>query len=207
MLPEPTFHDPQADTRSFNCLFGDELLPNAYSAHHHDAGKHLLNLINDVLDLSKIEASQLTLDLGDYSLKDAVHTVVTAVKPLATSKSTRRSVRALLSLSPCRCARNDRRRAMANCILVVEDQQDNRQILRDLLGNAGFDLIEAENGEQVLAALAKQRPDSSQSRPCAKISTMSDNRSSVVNLSRPIALAPRTRCRSRPHGARRGGLG
>ena len=37
--------------------------------------------------------------------------------------------------------------------------------------------------------------------------TISDNRSSVVNLSRPIALAPRTRCRSRPHGARRGGLG
>jgi len=48
---------------------------------------------------------------------------------------------------------------------------------------------------------------SSQSRPCAKISTMSDNRSSVVNLSRRIALAPRTRRRSRPHGAHRGGLG
>src|SRR3981081_3064274 len=48
---------------------------------------------------------------------------------------------------------------------------------------------------------------SSQSRPCAKISTMSDNRSSVVNLSRRIALAPRTRRRSRPHGAQRGGLG
>ena len=50
-------------------------------------GKHLLNLINDVLDLSKIEAGQLTLDLGDYSLKDVVHTVVTAVEPLATGKS------------------------------------------------------------------------------------------------------------------------
>ena len=48
---------------------------------------------------------------------------------------------------------------MASCILIVEDQEDNRQILRDLLGNAGFDLIEAENGEQALAALAKQRPD------------------------------------------------
>src|SRR5262247_185870 len=48
---------------------------------------------------------------------------------------------------------------------------------------------------------------SSQSRPCAEISTMSDNRSSVVNLSRRIALAPRTRRRSRPHGAHRGGLG
>src|SRR5262245_2901380 len=36
---------------------------------------------------------------------------------------------------------------------------------------------------------------------------MSDNRSSVVNLSRRIALAPRTKRRSRPHGAHRGGLG
>ena len=48
---------------------------------------------------------------------------------------------------------------MGNCILVVEDQADNRQILRDLLGNAGFDLMEAENGEEALAAVAKHRPD------------------------------------------------
>jgi signal transduction histidine kinase/putative methionine-R-sulfoxide reductase with GAF domain len=50
-------------------------------------GKHLLNLINDVLDLSKIEAGQLTLDLGDYSLTEVIHTVVTAVEPLATAKA------------------------------------------------------------------------------------------------------------------------
>jgi signal transduction histidine kinase len=50
-------------------------------------GKHLLNLINDVLDLSKIEAGQLSLDLGDYSLTDVVYTVVTAVEPLATGKA------------------------------------------------------------------------------------------------------------------------
>jgi GAF domain-containing protein/anti-sigma regulatory factor (Ser/Thr protein kinase) len=50
-------------------------------------GKHLLNLINDVLDLSKIEAGELRLDLGDYSLEDVVHTVVTAVEPLATGKA------------------------------------------------------------------------------------------------------------------------
>jgi GAF domain-containing protein len=49
-------------------------------------GKHLLGLINDVLDLSKIEAGQLTLDLGDYSLQDIVHTVVTAVESLAAGK-------------------------------------------------------------------------------------------------------------------------
>jgi two-component system cell cycle response regulator DivK len=44
-------------------------------------------------------------------------------------------------------------------ILVVEDQEDNRQILRDLLGNAGYELTEAENGEEALAAVARQRPD------------------------------------------------
>src|SRR5262249_22064156 len=49
-------------------------------------GKHLLGLINDVLDLSKIEAGQLNLELADYSLKDVVHTVFTAVESLATGK-------------------------------------------------------------------------------------------------------------------------
>jgi two-component system cell cycle response regulator DivK len=48
---------------------------------------------------------------------------------------------------------------MSKCILVVEDQEDNRQILRDLLGNAGYELVEAADGEQALAAYAKQRPD------------------------------------------------
>jgi two-component system cell cycle response regulator DivK len=48
---------------------------------------------------------------------------------------------------------------MSRRILVVEDQKDNRQILRDLLGTAGYDLIEAENGEEALAIIAKQRPD------------------------------------------------
>ena len=48
---------------------------------------------------------------------------------------------------------------MSKCILVVEDQEDNRRILRDLLGNAGFESIEAESGEDALAAVMKQRPD------------------------------------------------
>jgi two-component system cell cycle response regulator DivK len=48
---------------------------------------------------------------------------------------------------------------MTKRILVVEDQEDNRQILRDLLGSADYELDEAENGEEALAAVAKQRPD------------------------------------------------
>ena len=49
-------------------------------------GRHLLGLINDVLDLSKIEAGQVILALGDYSLKNVVHTVFSAVEPLAKEK-------------------------------------------------------------------------------------------------------------------------
>jgi signal transduction histidine kinase len=49
-------------------------------------GMHLLRLINDVLDISKIEAGQLTLSLADYSIKQIVHSVSAAVEPLVTEK-------------------------------------------------------------------------------------------------------------------------
>ena len=48
---------------------------------------------------------------------------------------------------------------MSKCILVVEDQEDNRQIVRDLLTTTDYEVMEAENGEEALAAVAKQRPD------------------------------------------------
>ena len=49
-------------------------------------GKHLLGLINDVLDLSKIEAGQFELSLSEYSINHIVQTVFGAVEPLATEK-------------------------------------------------------------------------------------------------------------------------
>ena len=48
---------------------------------------------------------------------------------------------------------------MNKTILVVEDQEDNRQILRDLLASSGFLMIEAHDGEQALAMARSQRPD------------------------------------------------
>jgi two-component system cell cycle response regulator DivK len=44
-------------------------------------------------------------------------------------------------------------------ILVVEDQEDNRQIVRDLLVASGYDLVEATTGEEGLALAERERPD------------------------------------------------
>ncbi|MBV8521981.1 MAG: response regulator [Acetobacteraceae bacterium] len=48
---------------------------------------------------------------------------------------------------------------MRRRILIVEDQEDNRRILRDLLSNAGFELVEAITGEEGVRLAAIHRPD------------------------------------------------
>jgi two-component system, cell cycle response regulator DivK len=48
---------------------------------------------------------------------------------------------------------------MSQRILVVEDQEDNRRILRDLLTSAGFDLIEATTGAEGVRLAELNRPD------------------------------------------------
>jgi two-component system, cell cycle response regulator DivK len=48
---------------------------------------------------------------------------------------------------------------MTKRILVVEDQPDSRQIIRDMVAGTDYEITEAENGEEALAAIAKQRPD------------------------------------------------
>ncbi len=50
-------------------------------------GRHLLGLINDVLDLSKIEAGQLVLAMEEYSVTDMVATVLSATESLARAKN------------------------------------------------------------------------------------------------------------------------
>jgi signal transduction histidine kinase len=82
-------------------------------------GRHLLGLINDVLDLSKIEAGQLTLSLDNYSMKDVVHSVYGAVEPLAGDKKLAFKAEVAPDLPP---GRGDERRLT--------------QVLLNLVGNA-----------------------------------------------------------------------
>jgi signal transduction histidine kinase len=71
------------------------------------SGRHLLGLINDVLDLSKIEAGELNLSIGDFSLSDVVQVVASAMEPLAAE----RRLRVIVDLAPdLPTARGDERR-------------------------------------------------------------------------------------------------
>jgi signal transduction histidine kinase len=97
-------------------------------------GKHLLGLINDVLDLSKIEAGQLTLSLSDYSLAELVQGVYVAVEPLASQKSLALTTKVAKGLPP---GRGDERRLA--------------QVLLNLVGNA---IKFTEQGEVAIEASA-----------------------------------------------------
>jgi signal transduction histidine kinase len=83
------------------------------------SGRHLLRLINDVLDLSKIEAGQLTLFLNEYSMPEVVDTVVNSVESLAEEKNLALKV----SVSP-------------DLTVGKGDQQRIAQVFLNLVGNA-----------------------------------------------------------------------
>ena len=83
------------------------------------SGRHLLDLINDVLDLSKIEAGQLRLSLQPYVMKDIVQEVVMAMEPLA-----------------CRKQLAFTWRIPDNLPTAVGDARRIKQVLLNLIGNA-----------------------------------------------------------------------
>ena len=82
-------------------------------------GRHLLGLINDVLDLSKIEAGQLKLENADYALRNVVQTVQATTESLAAAKKLGLRIELPDVLPP---ARGDERRIA--------------QVLLNLVGNA-----------------------------------------------------------------------
>ena len=96
------------------------------------SGHHLLGLINDVLDLSKIEAGRLTLSVDDYSLEDIVKRVSAQVEALAAEKGLRLEVSMAPGLPP--------------------GQGDSRRIIQVLLNLVGNAIKFTDAGEVRIAA-------------------------------------------------------
>src|SRR5207244_11919302 len=58
----------------------------SYAEHIHASGLHLLELVNDVLDLARVEAGRLDLKPSQFSLHDLVRQTVATMQPLADQK-------------------------------------------------------------------------------------------------------------------------
>jgi signal transduction histidine kinase/putative methionine-R-sulfoxide reductase with GAF domain len=116
-------------------------------------GRHLLGLINDVLDLSKIEAGQLTLSLDDYSLSDVVHGVVSAVEPLAAEK--RLVFKAKIAPDLPRGRGDERRLSQVLLNLVgnaIKFTDKGEVAIRASVANGAFTLAVCDSGPGIAAA-------------------------------------------------------
>jgi PAS domain S-box-containing protein len=89
-----------------------------YLGHIHTAGLHLLQMINEVLDLAKVQSGQLTFDLASVQLGPAVEAAVSQVMPLLAAKHLRIEM------------------AYASDATALADERRVHQVLLNLLSNA-----------------------------------------------------------------------
>ena len=116
-------------------------------------GKHLLGLINDVLDLSKIEAGQLVLELNDYSLREVAQTVYNAVEPLAADKKL--AFRAEIASDLPRGRGDERRLTQVLLNLVgnaIKFTDAGEVVINGRAGNGSFTLSVRDTGPGISVA-------------------------------------------------------
>jgi signal transduction histidine kinase/DNA-binding response OmpR family regulator len=89
-----------------------------YISHIHTGGKHLLSLISDILDLSKIEAGRMELAIESLRLESVFGEVLSAMQPLADKKS------------------QEMTKSVEAGVAVRADSTRLKQVLMNLLGNA-----------------------------------------------------------------------
>jgi signal transduction histidine kinase len=84
-----------------------------------EAGRHLLSLINDVLDLAKIEAGRMDLDLSQVAIRDVLRSAVS----LYSERASREGVQLALATEP-------------EEITITADERRIRQVVLNLVSNA-----------------------------------------------------------------------
>jgi len=82
------------------------------------SANHLLDLINDILDISKIESGKVELSIENFDLMDVVQEVLTTIQPLANQKDLQLSVKG------------------AESVQIKSDRRRVKQILMNLLSNS-----------------------------------------------------------------------
>ena len=131
-------------------LFGDvNEKQEEYLEDIHGSANHLLALINDVLDLSKVEAGQVELEKAPFSLREALERGVVMVR----ERATKNSIQLTLQPDP-------------NVELVTADERRIRQVVFNLLSNAvkftpsggHVDVRSVQENGEVLVSVADSGP-------------------------------------------------
>jgi signal transduction histidine kinase len=101
-------------------LFGElNVKQDDYLKDIHSSGRHLLNLINDILDLAKVEAGRMELDLSTFDLPTAIANAMTLIR----ERAQRHGIAMAQDVAP----------ELGD---VVADERKFKQILLNLLSNA-----------------------------------------------------------------------
>jgi PAS domain S-box-containing protein len=106
----------------------------------HSAGKHLLALINDVLDLSKIEAGKMELFLESFDIAPLVDQVATTVRPLVEKNANRLTVQCAQGLGAMHSDATRLRQVLLNLLSNASKFTDHGQITLDV-ARGGDDVV------------------------------------------------------------------
>ncbi len=112
------------------------------------AGKHLLALINDILDLSKIEAGKMTLFLEDFPVRELLDDVVATVAPLLEKNSNRIEVKTPADPGTMRADLTKVRQTLFNLLSNASKFTNNGVI------TLATDRVPAETGERIRMSVA-----------------------------------------------------
>ncbi|WP_094228909.1 response regulator [Methanolobus psychrotolerans] len=101
-----------------------------------NSGRHLLNLINDILDLSKIEAGKMVLNIDEFDIGGSLDGIKSVISPLAFKKD----IKLIIKLVP-------------DIITIKADKGKFKQIIYNLLSNA---IKFTDNGGQIIISVTKK---------------------------------------------------